>query len=83
MRHFLKYKLLGVPLLVWGLQLVYVAVMLGLLVFLVLATKLNDRALRTKLLVVVPYILAMIAIDIAWRIAIKKRLSDWYRHYGH
>jgi hypothetical protein len=78
MEHFLKYKLLGIPLLVWGLQLLYVAGMLGLLVVIVLATKLNQRPLHTKLLVVVPYIIAMIAIDILWRTAIKKHLPGWF-----
>jgi hypothetical protein len=78
MEHFLKYKLLGVPLLVWGLQLLYVALLLGLLVLLVLVTNLNNRPLSTKLVVVIPYIVAMIAIDIAWRIAIKKHLQGWF-----
>jgi hypothetical protein len=78
MEHFLKYKLLGVPLLVWGLQLLYVALLLGLLVVLVLATNLNNRSLSTKLIVVIPYIVAMIAIDITWRIAIKKHLQGWF-----
>lgn len=78
MQHFLKYKLLGIPLLVWGLQLFYVALMLGLLVVLVLVTKLNHKSLSTKLLVVIPYIAAMIAIDIAWRISIKKHMPDWF-----
>ncbi len=78
MEHFLKYKLLGTPLLVWGLQLLYVAVMLGLLVVIVLVTKLNVRPLGTKLIIVVPYIIVMIGIDIAWRIAIKKHRPDWF-----
>lgn len=54
MEHFLRYKLLGIPLLVWGLQLLYIAVMLGLLVAIVLVTKLNQRSVHTRLLVVVP-----------------------------
>ena len=80
MKQVLKYKLLGIPLLVWILQLLYVAGMLGLLVALVLATKLNDRSSSTILLVVVPYILTMILIDIVWRVAIKKRLPGWFSH---
>jgi hypothetical protein len=78
MEHFLKNKLLGIPLLVWGLQLLYVAVMLGLLVVLVFATSLNERSTSTKLLVVIPYIAAMIIIDIAWRIAIKRHIPGWF-----
>ncbi len=78
MEHLLKYKLLDIPLLVWGLQLLYVAVMLGLLVVIVLATKLNQRPIHTRLLVVIPYIVIMIAIDIIWRIAIRKHLSGWF-----
>ena len=78
MEHFLRYKLLDIPILIWGLQLLYVAVMLGLLVVLVVATKLNSRPFSTKLVVVIPYILIMIAIDIAWRVAIKKHLPGWF-----
>ena len=78
MEHFLKYKLLGIPLLVWGLQLIYVAVMLGLLVVIVLVTKLNQRPIHTRLLVVIPYIVIMITIDIVWRVAIKKHLPGWF-----
>jgi len=78
MRQFLKYKLLGIPLLVWGLQLLYVALMLGLLVALVLATNLNEHPTSTKLFVVVPYLIVMVLVDIAWRISIKKRLPDWF-----
>lgn len=78
MIDFLKYKLLGIPLLVWGLQLLYVAVMLGLLVFIALATKLHDRSSRIILLVVVPYIIVMILIDIAWRVALKHHLPGWF-----
>lgn len=78
MEHFLKYKLLGLPLLVWGLQLLYVAAVLGLLVAIVLVTKLNQKPIHTRLLVVIPYIVAMIAIDIVWRIAIKKHLPGWF-----
>ena len=78
MEHFLRQKLLGIPLLVWGLQLLYVALMLGLLVALVLITKLNDKPTNIKVLVVVPYIILMIAIDIAWRVALKHHLPDWF-----
>ena len=78
MGHFLRHKLLGIPLLVWGLQLLYVAIMLGLLVVLVVATKLGHKPTHTKLLVVVPYIIAMIALDIVWRIAIKKHMPEWF-----
>lgn len=78
MEHFLKYKLLGIPLLVWGLQLLYVAAMLGLLIVIVLVTKLNQRPIHTRLLVVIPYIVVMIAIDIVWRVAIKKHLPGWF-----
>lgn len=52
--------------------------MLGLLMLLVLATKLNDRPLSTKLFVVVPYIIVMIAIDVVWRMALKRHMPGWY-----
>lgn len=78
MQHVLQYKLLDIPVLVWGLQLLYVAAMLGLLVVLAHATKLHQRSPRTMLIIVIPYIIVMIAIDIMWRTAIKRQLPNWF-----
>ena len=70
----LRYKLLGLPAFIWVLQLLYVAVALG--IFALIATKLNNRS--SRILIQVGYVLLMLAVDIAWRITIKKLRPDWF-----
>ena len=65
MNDILKYKLLNVPLVVWGLQLLYVALALG--IFMVV---LNGR--KPSLAIQLAYVLAMIVINVAWRVAISR-----------
>ena len=72
--HILKYKLLGIPIIIWGLQLLYVAIALAL--FLVLLNLLNKKA--SHLLVQILYVLGMLIINIIWRLAIKKIMPGWY-----
>jgi hypothetical protein len=72
--HVLKYKLLNIPILVWGLQLLYVAIALTLLFFL---TKHLNKELSRWLFIAL-YIIAMIIIDVIWRVSIKKLIPGWY-----
>jgi len=72
--HILKYKLLGIPIIIWGLQLLYVAIALAL--FIVLLNVLNKKA--SHLLVQILYVLVMLIINIIWRLAIKKIMPGWY-----
>ena len=70
----MKRKLLGIPLIVWILQFIYVAVALAILI--VLLATLNHQTHR--LLIQALYVAAMLVIDIAWRIAIKKKKPEWF-----
>ena len=74
MKHLLMYKLIGVPIFIWGLQLLYVAIALVLLI--VLLRVLNKKS--SHLLVQILYVIAMIIINIIWRIAIKKMMPGWF-----
>jgi hypothetical protein len=60
----MRYKLLGIPLFVWGLQLLYVAVALLILLFLLTIYK-KDLTFQ------VVSVLIVIVINIIWRLAIK------------
>jgi hypothetical protein len=58
MKHFLKYKLIGMPIIIWVLQLLYVAIALGL--FIVLRAYILYRpstldSLRSRLSLSSPY----------------------------
>jgi len=64
MVSFLKHTLLGIPLYTWILQLLYVAVALGILAAFVAVHK------RTTLEIVL-FVVGMVVVDIVWRIAIK------------
>ena len=72
--HILKHKVFGIPIIIWGLQLLYVAIALGLLM--VLLKVLNKKA--SHLLVQVLYVIVMIMINIIWRVAIKKIEPGWF-----
>lgn len=74
MESILKYKLLTVPLFVWGLQLLYVAIALGVLF--VLTDTLRAHVLRLSAQVL--YVAAMVAVNIAWRVAIKRLKPEWF-----
>jgi hypothetical protein len=74
MEYFLKSKLLSVPAFIWILQVVYVAAALGLLA--VISTKLHKQT--HQLPFQVGYVLLMIIVNIAWRIAIKKLKPGWF-----
>jgi len=64
MNNFLKHTLLGVPIYTWILQLLYVAVVLLILLAFVSVHR------RTNVEIAI-FVLAVIVIDVAWRLAIK------------
>lgn len=64
MNDFLQQSLLGIPIYVWILQLLYVAVALLILVAFVTVHK------RTTLEIVL-FVVVMLVVDVIWRIAIK------------
>lgn len=74
MVHILKHRLLNVPASIWILQLIYVAIALGL--FAILVNKLNARMSRLSFQIL--YVLIMIVINIIWRISIKKLRPGWF-----
>lgn len=64
MDGFLQHTLLGIPIYVWILQLLYVAVALLILVAFATVHK------RTTLQIVL-YVVVMVVVNIIWRLAIK------------
>lgn len=73
MEKLLNHKLLGIPPIIWVLQLLYVALTLGL--FVVLTHKLHKLAHQLTFQLV--YVLIMVIINIAWRGTIKKSKPGW------
>jgi hypothetical protein len=73
MKHNPPPKLLSVPLVIWGLQLLYVA--LALIIFIYLRSVLS---VASQLSFQIGYVLAMLLIDVVWRIAIRKKKPDWF-----
>jgi hypothetical protein len=70
MKHFLKHKLLRVPLIIWVLQLLYVAAALGIGILIVLLTGLDNHS--SHLLFQIVFVLVIVIINIIWRVRIKK-----------
>ncbi|MEO6761244.1 MAG: hypothetical protein ABI220_02590 [Candidatus Saccharimonadales bacterium] len=70
----MTHKLLNVPLIVWGLQLLYVAIALTVLV--VLMKLLHKSSTSTKFIVI--YVVIVIIVNIIWRIAIKRFKPGWF-----
>lgn len=64
MSTFLKHTLLGIPIYVWILQLLYVAVALGILAAFATVHK------RTNLEIAL-FVVGIIIVDVIWRLAIK------------
>jgi hypothetical protein len=63
MKRWLSSTFLSIPIVVWVLQLVYIAVSLSILY--VIYPKINKK------IFIVYYVLAMIIIDVIWRLAIR------------
>jgi hypothetical protein len=76
MTHFLKYKILGVLLAVWRLQLLYVASALTLIVCVVLLTGLNQKS--SHLPIQILFVIVVVVINVIWRVAIRKRKPEWF-----
>jgi hypothetical protein len=76
MNHALKNKLLGVPLIIWALQLVYVAAALGIGILIVLLTGIDNHS--SHLLFQILFVLVIVIINIIWRIRIKKLKPEWF-----
>ncbi len=67
----LARRLLGVPVIVWALQLLYVALALGLLA--ILTATVGGRV--TRLPFQLAYVAVMIIVNIVWRLALRKKIS--------
>jgi len=65
----LKRKLLGVPIIIWGLQILYVAAVLGIGILIVSLTGIDNHA--SHLLFQILFVLVIVMINIIWRIRIK------------
>jgi uncharacterized membrane protein YqjE len=78
MLDILKYKLLGLPIIVWGLQLLYVAVALVILVILVAIVNRNTSTQTPARIIAIVYVVVMVIIDVIWRLAIKGKLPGWF-----
>jgi membrane protein DedA with SNARE-associated domain len=76
MKHFLISKLLGIPIIIWVLQLLYVAAALGVAIIIVFATGWNNQS--SHLIFQILYVLAMVLINIFWRVKIKKLKPEWF-----
>ena len=74
MKNVLKYKPLGIPAIIWALQLLYVAVALGL--FYVLWITIGGQAARLPFQAL--YVAAMVAINIVWRVAVRSLKPEWF-----
>ncbi len=69
-----NHKLLGIPAIIWVLQLLYVALALGL--FAIISLKLHKQV--RQLTFQLGYVFVMVVINIAWRVTIKKKNPDWF-----
>jgi hypothetical protein len=76
MKHFLKHKLLGMPLIIWVLQLLYVAAALGIGILIVLLAGLDDHS--SHLLFQILFVLVIVIMNIIWRVRIKKLKPEWF-----
>jgi hypothetical protein len=70
----MTHKLLGVPLTVWGLQLIYVAI--GLVIFAVLLRILDKKTSQLAFQII--YVVAMVIINVIWRVALRKLKPEWW-----
>jgi len=73
MDQVLKRKLLNIPIIIWMLQLVYVAFALGLFAVLAIFTKQLHHGIFQFI-----YVLVMIAINISWRVTVTKKNPEWF-----
>ena len=76
MKRFLKSKLLGIPIIIWVLQVLYVAAALGVALLIVLLAGLNSQS--SHLLFQILYVLGMLVVNILWRVKIKTLKPEWF-----
>lgn len=76
MSQIIKLKLLGIPLIIWVLQLLYVAVVLGIGIGIVFLTGLDNHS--SHLLFQIIFVLVILVINIFWRVKIKKIKPEWF-----
>jgi uncharacterized membrane protein YqjE len=74
----LKYQLLGIPIIIWGFQLLYVAVALVVLAILVAIVNKHASTQAPARIIAIVYVVVMVIINVIWRLAIKKRLQGWF-----
>lgn len=74
MKQIFEYNFLGLPILIWVLQLIYVAVALGVYVIL-LATLFKDAAPQAA--IQIAFVLIILIINVIWRIALQRMMSGW------
>ena len=76
MRSFLLYKLLGIPIIIWVFQVLYVALALGIAIVIVFAAGWNKQS--SHMIFQILYVIAMLAINIFWRVKIKTLKPGWF-----
>lgn len=69
-----RYKVLGTPIIIWALQLLYVAAALGL--FVLLRALLHSQLSHLPAQII--YVFVVIIINVLWRLYIKMRLRAWF-----
>ena len=76
MNKLFKYKLLRIPIIIWMLQLLYVAAALGIGILIAFLAGLNNQS--SHLLFQVIFVLVIVILNIIWRVAIKKLKPEWF-----
>jgi hypothetical protein len=69
-----KHSYLGIPAIIWILQFLYVAIALGM--FALISAKYSDTAHRLPFQI--GYVMLMIAVNIIWRVAIRRFRPGWF-----
>lgn len=77
MNQLIKFKPLGIPLIIWLLQLLYVAVVLGIGIGIVFLAGLDNHS--SHLLFQIIFVLVILVINIFWRVKIKKIKPEWFK----
>lgn len=69
---------LGIPTIVWALQIGYVVAALSLYVILLLTLHLNSANSTNRIIFNISYVIVMIVINIIWRQAIRLKYPEWF-----
>ncbi len=76
MGHFFKHKLLDIPIIIWVLQLLYVAAALGIAILIGFLAGSDNHS--SHLLFQILFVFVMLVINILWRGKIKRLKPDWF-----